>query len=249
MEESGKWLVTALALKTKVRSTKYKKSRYAIVNVSMKDLSKNTKEFEKFVKVPHLKKTPKHDPTLSYFHLVQCLRNCMMRSGENNHHVHDGYRKEMAPSSDVKDTDENKDEDESNNPIARSFDEPSEENLGSKSDCNIVNATMELNYEDDVKPSVNVKEASYFNIFECGRNLLEKLDVTYQRVFIASEKTSREVHIATRNRVKQEKPSPVASSYESPMTKRYWEVQESILIEKMAGKEKGLIIESFKILT
>ena len=54
----------------------------------------------------------------------------MMRSGENNHHVHDGYGKEMALSSDVKDTDEDKDEDRSNNSIARSFDEPSAENMG-----------------------------------------------------------------------------------------------------------------------
>ena len=70
MEGSGKWLVTALALKTTARSTKYKKSRYAIGNVSMKDLSNKINEFENFVKVPHLKKTPKHEPTLSYFHLV-----------------------------------------------------------------------------------------------------------------------------------------------------------------------------------
>ena len=35
MEGSGKWLVTALALKTKARSKRYKKARYAIVNVSM----------------------------------------------------------------------------------------------------------------------------------------------------------------------------------------------------------------------
>ena len=41
----------------------------------------------------------------------------MMRSGENNHHVHNGYGKETAPSSDVKDTDEDKDEDESKNSI------------------------------------------------------------------------------------------------------------------------------------
>ena len=102
----------------------------------------------------------------------------MMRSGEKNHHVHDGYEKEMAPSSDVKDTDKDKDEDESNNPIAQSFDKPSAENLESKSDFNIVNATTEFNYEDDIKPSANVKEASYSNIFECGRNLLDKLDVT-----------------------------------------------------------------------
>ena len=122
MEGSGKWLVTALALKTKARSTKYKNARYAIGNVSMKDLSNKIKEFENFVKVPHLKKKPKHEPTLSYFHLVECLRNCMMISGENNHHVHDGYGKEMDPSSDVKDADEDKDEDESNNSIAQSFD-------------------------------------------------------------------------------------------------------------------------------
>ena len=89
---------------------------------------------------------------------------------------------------------------------------------------------MELNYEDDIKPSANVKAASYFNIFECRRNLLDKLDVTYQRAFTASDKTPREVRIPTRNRIKQEKPSlvaspvasPVASSYESPMTERYW---------------------------
>ena len=73
MEGSGKWLVTDLDLKTKAGSKKYKKARYAIGNVSMKDRSNKIKEFENFVKVPHLKKTPKHEPTLSYFHLVECL--------------------------------------------------------------------------------------------------------------------------------------------------------------------------------
>ena len=92
---------TALVLKTKARLTKYEKARYAIENVSMKDLSNKIKEFEIFVKVTHLKKTPKHEPTLSYFHLVECLRKYMMRSGEKNHHVHDGYGKEMDLPSDV----------------------------------------------------------------------------------------------------------------------------------------------------
>ena len=73
IEGSGKWLVTALALKTKARLTKYKKARYAIGNVSMKYLVNKIKEFENFVKVPHLKSTPKHEPTLRYFHLVECL--------------------------------------------------------------------------------------------------------------------------------------------------------------------------------
>ena len=133
---------------------KYIKARYAIGNVSMKDLSKKIKEFEKFVKVPHLKNTSKHEPTLSYFHLVECLRKCMMRCGEKNHHVHDSYGKEMASSSDVKDTDEDKGKDKSKNSIARSFDEPSAENL--MTDCNIVNATKELNYDEHIKPSANV---------------------------------------------------------------------------------------------
>ena len=48
LERSGKRLVTALAFKTKVRSSKYKKARYAIGNFSEKDLSKIIKKFEKF---------------------------------------------------------------------------------------------------------------------------------------------------------------------------------------------------------
>ena len=109
---------------------KYKKARYAIGNVSMKDLSNKTKDFENFVKEPHLKTTPKHEPTLSYFHLVECLQKCMMRYGENNHHVHNGYGKEMDPSSNVKDTDEDKDEDESNNSIVHDlFDKRTSDNL------------------------------------------------------------------------------------------------------------------------
>ena len=48
MEGSGKWLVTSLALKNKARPKKYKKARYAIGNVSMKDLSKKIKYFEKY---------------------------------------------------------------------------------------------------------------------------------------------------------------------------------------------------------
>ena len=70
----------------------------------------------------------------------------------------------------------------------------------SESECSIVNETLsqydssnvttELNYDDHIKPSANVKEASYFNIFECRRNLLDKLDVTYQSAFTASKKPS-----------------------------------------------------------
>ena len=63
----------------------------------MKDLSNKIKDFEKIVKEPYLKKITKHEPTSSYFHLVVCLGECMIRYGENNQHVHDGYEEEMAP--------------------------------------------------------------------------------------------------------------------------------------------------------
>ena len=86
--------------------------------------------------------------------------------------MHDGYGKEMAPSSDVNDTDEDTDEDESKNSILHDpFDRPSPENLimdESESECNIVNetssqsdssnVTTELDYDDHIKPSANVKE-------------------------------------------------------------------------------------------
>ena len=57
---SRNMLLTALALKTKSRPQKYKKSRYAIRNVSMKDLSNIIKEFKKIGKVTYVKRTPKH---------------------------------------------------------------------------------------------------------------------------------------------------------------------------------------------
>ena len=53
---SVKVLVTALTLRTKERSTKYKMARYDIGNVSMKDLVNKIIEFETFGKVPHFKK-------------------------------------------------------------------------------------------------------------------------------------------------------------------------------------------------
>ena len=70
----------------------------------------------------------------------------------------------------------------------------------SKSECNIVHETLSqknsadvpdnfitgLKYDEHNEPSVIGKGTSYFNIFKCSRNLLDQLDVTYQRVFMAS---------------------------------------------------------------
>ena len=128
----------------------------------MKDLVNKIIEFETFVKVPHFKKEPKHEPTLSYLHLVECLWKCIMRYDDHKQHVHDSYKKETSSSSDVTDTNEDTkdtDEDESNHSIARSFDKPSSENQDSESDCNYVNTTTELNNNEHIKPSARVIEA------------------------------------------------------------------------------------------
>ena len=77
---SGKGLVTALDFRTKVGSSKYKKARYAIGNVSEKDILRIIKEFEKIGKLPYEKRIPKHEPTPSYFHLVRQLAKFTMRS-------------------------------------------------------------------------------------------------------------------------------------------------------------------------
>ena len=110
----------------------------------------------------------------------------------------------MAPSSDVNDTDE---EESKNSIVHEPFHKPSSENIFmdvSESECNIVNKTLsqnnssdvptnvitELKCDEHIEPSVSVTGASHFNIFECGRNLLDQLDVTYQRAFTASAKPS-----------------------------------------------------------
>ena len=78
----------------------------------------------------------------------------MMICGENNHHVHDGYEKEMARSSEVNDTNE----DESKNSIVHEpFDEPSLENLFidmSESEFNIVDETLSQSDSSDVPANV-----------------------------------------------------------------------------------------------
>ena len=50
------------------------------------------------------------------------------------------------------------------------------------------NTITELKDEEHKEPSVTEKVKSYFNIYECGRNLLERLDVTYKRAFMATPK-------------------------------------------------------------
>ena len=150
---SGKGLVTALAFKTKVRSQKYKNARYAIRNVGEKDLSKIIKEFEKICKVPYVKRIPKHEPTSSYFHLVRCVANCMMRSDEHNRHVHSSYAEETAPSSNVNVTDEN----ESKEIIVHETPSDNQSKDVSESECNIVHETLLHTNSSEVPENVITK--------------------------------------------------------------------------------------------
>ena len=45
------------------------------------------------------------------------------------------------------------------------------------------NNIKEIEEEEHKEPSVTQKGTICFNIFECGRNLLDQLDVTYQQAF------------------------------------------------------------------
>ena len=77
-------MITSLGFKTKAKSQKYKKARYAIKNVNEKDLSRIIKDFEKFERLPYEKKRPKHEPNDRYFHLSRQLVKCMMISDNLN---------------------------------------------------------------------------------------------------------------------------------------------------------------------
>ena len=50
----------------------------------MKDPSKIIREFKKLTYKGYERKSPKHDPTDSYFYLARHLARCMMRADELN---------------------------------------------------------------------------------------------------------------------------------------------------------------------
>ena len=104
----------------------------------------------------------------------------------------------------------------------------------SESECNIVNKTLsqknssdvptnvitELKYDENIEPSVSDKGSSYFDIFECGRNILDQLDVTYQRAFTASAE-----------------PSTLPKVYYqlSPARERFYDIMSDQIAEKNGG--------------
>ena len=83
-----------------------------------------------------------------------------------------------------------------------------------------------MKYDEHIEPSLSVKGKSYFNIFECGRNLLDQLDVTYQRAFTASAKPS----------------SIPKGHYEpSPARQRFYDLFVNVILDKNYGIEKDEI--------
>ena len=64
---SGKGLIASMGLNTIRGSKKNKQARYAITNVSLKNISKIIKEFEKFPYEIYTWNSYKHEPTDSYF--------------------------------------------------------------------------------------------------------------------------------------------------------------------------------------
>ena len=92
---SGKGVIKSLGIKAKARPKRHKKSRYAIENVSMKDLSKTIRGFETLPYKCYGRRRPKENPTDSYFYLSRQVAKCMMRDDEINLHVY-SIRSEMT---------------------------------------------------------------------------------------------------------------------------------------------------------
>ena len=132
-----------------------------------------------------------------------------------------------------------------------------------------------MNDDKYIKPSASVIEASYYNIFECGRSVLDKLYVTYQRALTASEKPAPPVEWDTQrpstppatytytlttplknmiSKLTGSKPStssPVTrAEYISPYKANYWAVKTKLLRKQMEGTNEDFIIEAiFKLRT
>ena len=71
------------------------KSRHAITNTSMKDLSESIKKFENLTYKGYVRMRPKHESTNSYFYLARLISKFMMRADTLNLHV-DPKRTEMT---------------------------------------------------------------------------------------------------------------------------------------------------------
>ena len=139
-------MINSLGFKAKVRPQKYKKARYAIGNISQKDLSKIIREFEKFEKLTYEKKRPKHEPTDRYFYPAIQIAKCMMRADTLNWNDYGGYTEMTASSSNINSTDE----DESKRITVHEILLQNCSTIEDESKQSIVNETLSQNYSADV---------------------------------------------------------------------------------------------------
>ena len=108
MVRSGKGFINSLGFKANARPHKYKKSRYAIRNISEKDLLKIIRDFENFPYESYEKKRLKHDPTDRYFYPAIQLAKCMIVSDALNSHGYPVRPEMIATPLHVCSMDENK---------------------------------------------------------------------------------------------------------------------------------------------
>ena len=158
-------------------SLTFLKARYAIGNISEKDIYNIIREFEKFEKLSYDKKRPKHEPTESYFHQARQIEKCMMRSDNLNWYDHGGYTKMTAPSSNVDATNENKSKRSIVNKTLSQNCSAKENKLRSTKEDESEYAIKKQKY---VKNEVACDVTNYFNgsnVFECGR---KNPDVSYE---------------------------------------------------------------------
>ena len=145
----------------------------------------------------------------------------MMISYNLNWHDHGSYTKITAPSLNINGMD--KDEsiciivhkslsEDFSTDVSESKRNIVNESLLQKNYANISEYTItELKDKEYKEPSVTKEVKRYSNIFECGGNLLDRLDVTYQRAFMATpqdkyytrslEDTDKYIEVADGNHV------------------------------------------------
>ena len=168
-------MIASLGFKAKTRPKYIQKARYAIVNFSKKDLSNIIRDFEKLTFESYGRKRPKHKPTGSYFYRARQLVKCMMRSDALNSHVYpvgmEVNGTQYIPNSHVYSMDESELKEfivnKTLSQICSTEEDESEcvhQNINKQKDAN-----NEADYEEY---SVTTEVPGYFNIFECGRNIL-----------------------------------------------------------------------------
>ena len=202
LERSEKGLIISLGIETNIRSKKYKKARYAITNVSMKDISKIIKDFEKLPFKGYVRKRLKHKPTDGFFYLKIQLTECMTREDALNLHVDPVKQKLMASNifrpctfmiwtrADQKRSLKGKtllkvcstDKSKSQTVIG---DESSTEDRKSESVHKSINTNEEKyaideteNKETSVTDNSVINRTICFNLFKCGKIFLNSLDPT-----------------------------------------------------------------------